>query len=196
MMKKIIGAVLAVLLVLAGVCYDYIGEHQKNNAAGTAEAQQSQQTQQENEDLTKSPLDGKAAPKLALKALDGRDVTIDGTKDNTIYVLNFWATWCPPCRAELPEIQKFASAKHEHVNFYAINMQESPEKIQSFLKENGYELPVLLDPEDKAVSDYLVKYIPTTLIIDAKGIVRYQQVGGTTQEKLESEIEKLKAEEK
>ena len=54
-MKKIIGAVLAVLLVLAGVCYDYIGEHQKNNAAGTAEAQQSQQTQQENEDLTKSP---------------------------------------------------------------------------------------------------------------------------------------------
>lgn len=195
-MKKIVGIVIVVLLVLAGVCYDYIGGQQKDNAAGKAEAEQLQQMQQENEDLTKSPLDGKAAPKLVLKDLRDKAVTIDGTADHTIYVLNFWATWCPPCRAELPEIQKFASAKHENVKFYSINMQENPEKIQSFLQENGYDMPVLLDPENKAASDYLVKYIPTTLIVDAKGIVRYQQVGGTTQEKLEAEIAKLKAEEK
>lgn len=190
--KKMLGAgaALVVVLLAAGVYFDYTGEKNPGHAAGTAAVAQS------NEDPTKSPLEGKTAPKITAQTMDGKTVTIDGANDNTIYVLNFWASWCPPCRAELPEIQKFAEAQHENVKFYSINMQESPEKIQSFMKQNGYDFPVLLDPQNKAGSDYFVKYIPITLIIDSKGIVRYQQVGGTTQVKLEAEIAKLKAEAK
>ena len=72
-------------------------------------------------------------------------------------MINFWATWCPPCRAEFPEMDQFAKAHKDRVTFYALNVQESGDKVQSFLQDNGYTLPVLLDRDGRAARLYSVR---------------------------------------
>ncbi|MCI2098391.1 MAG: TlpA family protein disulfide reductase [Succiniclasticum sp.] len=108
--------------------------------------------------------------------------------DGSVYVLNFWATWCPPCRAEMPEIQEFAASHASDLRFYAVNLQEKREEVQAFLTRNGYAMPILLD-EDGSVSDaYRVRAIPTTLILNGKGEVILRREGMTTARELEDAL--------
>ena len=89
-------------------------------------------------------LPGKLAPSFSLKDLNGNSITIG--EAGKIYVLNFWATWCPPCRGEMPELAAFADANRKNVNFYAINEQESATEVNSFMDDNQYHFPVLFHP--------------------------------------------------
>ena len=132
---------------------------------------------------------GDKIPEFALSGLDGKKVTIG--KENKVAVLNFWATWCPPCRAEFPELVSFSQKNNTKIQFYSINLQENKEKVLSFFKQENYSLPVLLDEDGKASKMFRVTAIPTTLIIDAQGIIRYRKSGGVTSEELENIIKKL-----
>lgn len=132
---------------------------------------------------------GDKIPEFALFGLDGEKVTIG--KENKVVVLNFWATWCPPCRAEFPELVGFSQKNNTKVQFYSINLQENKEKVLSFFKQENYSLPVLLDEDGKVAKMFRVTAIPTTLIIDAQGIIRYRKSGGVTSEELENIIKKL-----
>lgn len=132
---------------------------------------------------------GDKIPEFVLSGLDGKKVTIG--KENKVAVLNFWATWCPPCRAEFPELVSFSQKNNEKVQFYSINLQENQEKVLNFLKQENYSLPVLLDEDGKVAKMFRVTAIPTTLIIDAQGIIRYRKSGGVTSEELENIIKKL-----
>lgn len=69
-------------------------------------------------------LPGKRAAELKLRDLQGNAVNINGTQDQRIYVLNFWATWCPPCQGEMPELNEFAQENQDKIAFYAVNIQE------------------------------------------------------------------------
>lgn len=135
---------------------------------------------------------GDRAPSITVKDAAGKTVTIQPAKDQKIYVLNFWATWCPPCRAELPELQKFAREKDQDVTFYAINLQESPEKVQGFLQDMGVQVPVLLDQKGSTTRPYYLKYIPTTVIVDKQGIIRFRKSGGVTNQELKQILDGLK----
>lgn len=135
---------------------------------------------------------GNLAPAVTIKDVTGKTVKIQPSKDRKIYVLNFWATWCPPCRAELPELQKFAQEKDKDVTFYAINLQESPEKVQGFLQDMGVQVPVLLDQKGSTTRPYALKYIPTTVIMDQKGIIRFRKSGGVTSQELQQILAGLK----
>jgi DsbE subfamily thiol:disulfide oxidoreductase len=132
---------------------------------------------------------GDKIPEFALSGLDGKKVTIG--KENKVAVLNFWATWCPPCRAEFPELVSFSQKNNTKIQFYSINLQENKEKVLSFFKQENYSLPVLLDEDGKVAKMFRVTAIPTTLIIDAQGIIRYRKSGGVTSEELENIIKKL-----
>lgn len=132
---------------------------------------------------------GEAAPKFAVKNLTGEDVAVEAK--GKPYIINFWATWCPPCQAEIPDIAAFYAAHKDQVDFYAVNLQEEAAPVQKFLSDRGVELPVLLDAKGEAATLYGVRAIPTTVVVNAEGKVVYRRTGGVTKEQLEDVINHL-----
>jgi thiol-disulfide isomerase/thioredoxin/outer membrane lipoprotein-sorting protein len=118
-------------------------------------------------------LEAKPAPEFTLKRLDGKSVSLGDLK-GTVIVLDFWATWCPPCREGLPHIDKVAKRRStDGVKFFAINAGDDADRIQSFIKQTGLSLPILLDSDTTTSSKYLDSdgSIPETVVIDKKGVV-------------------------
>lgn len=132
---------------------------------------------------------GKAAPQFSRQDLAGKQVTVGAP--GKITVVNFWATWCPPCREEMPQLEKFAQALPPDVVFYAVNIQETAEKANAFLQQNNYKMPVLLDSDGAVASIYKINAIPTTVIIDKTGKIRFRKAGGVTLAELEGVIKGL-----
>ena len=95
---------------------------------GRAASAQTQEAQNAGHGLV-----GEAAPKFAVKALTGEDVSVEAK--GKPYIINFWATWCPPCQAEIPDLAAFYAAHREAVDFYAVNLQEEAPAVQKFLTE-------------------------------------------------------------
>ena len=102
----------------------------------------------------------------------------------TPVVLNFWATWCPPCRAELPGLAQFASNNEGSVQFYGIDLQESPQVVEAFLAEQKLVLPVVYDRDGQVARMFAVRFIPTTIVTDAQGIIVFRKSGPVTAEEL------------
>ncbi len=136
-----------------------------------------------------SALVGKPAPDFTLKDLDGKDVHLAELKGHVV-VLDFWATWCPPCRAGLPYIDKLhAEFSPRGAKVFGVNEQESAPEVNKFREQTKLSLPVLFDGDGKVGGLYGVTGIPTTVVIGADGIVRKVTVGFD-----ESEVEVLKKE--
>jgi peroxiredoxin/outer membrane lipoprotein-sorting protein len=117
-------------------------------------------------------LNGKPAPPFTLKGMDGKSVSLSDLKGSVV-VLDFWATWCPPCREGLPHIAKVATQRAaDGVKVFAIDQQEDASQVQAFLQQTGLSLPVLLDPDGSVNEKYLADAIPETVIIDKTGTIR------------------------
>jgi cytochrome c biogenesis protein CcmG/thiol:disulfide interchange protein DsbE len=132
---------------------------------------------------------GKALPSFTLDSLAGEKVTV-GQSDK-ITVINFWATWCPPCQEEMPELDQFAKRNQQKINFYAVNLQESSEKVSDFMNKNKYTMPVLLDKEGVVAKQFQVTAIPTTIIVDKNGLIKHRKSGAMTRNELEGIINSL-----
>ena len=120
---------------------------------------------------------GAPAPDLSLPLLDG------GTQDlarerGKVVLLNFWATWCIPCRAEMPELQRLADdLRGEQFTLLTIDLQEDGAAIEGFRQELGLRLPVLLDEDGGVTRGYGVRGLPATFLIDQHGELRQQRLG-------------------
>ena len=136
-----------------------------------------------------SGLRGEAAPTFKLKDLAGADVAVEAK--GKPYIINFWATWCPPCQAEIPDLAAFHAAHKDTVDFYAVNLQEDAQPVQKFMAERKADLPVVLDTKGSAANLYGVRAIPTTVVVDRDGKIAYRKTGGVTKEELEDVISKL-----
>lgn len=142
------------------------------------------------------PLLGKVAPPFKLQNLDDKPVDLTRHIGKEIVVLDFWATWCGPCIAAMPEVkataEKFAD---KGVVLYFVNLQEDAETINEFLKEQELEVPVVLDTEGAVAAEYGVTGIPQTVIIGKDGKVQVVHVGFSPnlQKQLTGEIESLLA---
>lgn len=130
---------------------------------------------------------GELARDIVLTDMSGRQVSLDGFKGKTV-VLNFWATWCPPCRGEMPEFDELDKEfkKSGEAVLLAVNLtdgrRETPERVAKFLKETGYTMTVLLDEKQEAASFFGVRYIPTTFVLDKDGKLIGQIQGATTKD--------------
>ncbi len=123
---------------------------------------------------------GKAAPPFTLERLQGGKVKLASHEGKHVVILDFWATWCGPCRRAMPVVEKVAEKFADRgVVLYAVNLQEGPEKIRAFLKEEDLDVDVLLDRKGKVASKYRVKGIPQTVIIGRDGTVKHVEVGFT-----------------
>lgn len=121
---------------------------------------------------------GKRAPTFKLQDLRDREVKLSSSKGKTVFV-NVWATWCPPCRAEMPEMDRFYKEYKGDAEILAINLTESDSKqaVLEFRKEYGLDFPILLDPDGEITEIYKAVTVPTTYIINEKGIITEKHVG-------------------
>jgi len=110
------------------------------------------------------------APNFSLKCLDGRDVELKVFNGKLVFI-NFWATWCGPCKKELPSMEAlYREFKDRGFVILAISVDYGGMPIvKEFIANHRYTFPVLLDPKHKTLDLYRIKGIPTTLIIDRKG---------------------------
>jgi cytochrome c biogenesis protein CcmG/thiol:disulfide interchange protein DsbE len=118
------------------------------------------------------------APDFALKDLQGKDIKLADYKGKVL-VLNFWATWCPPCRAEIPDfVEAYAANKDKGLEILGLSVDRmTADKLLPFVNKAKINYPVVL-ADAKIVQDYEPgDYIPATIIIDKKGILRRRHVG-------------------
>jgi len=144
--------------------------------------------------LLPAPQDGFLAPDFSLQTLTGESFTLSDLQGQAI-VVNFWATWCPPCRAEMPAIQEMYEVFQERgLVFLAVNAtnQDTLREIAPFVKEHGLTFPVLLDVNGEVSNRYRVNSLPTTIFIGKDGIIHKIVVGGPMSKALLlSQIEEL-----
>jgi peroxiredoxin len=143
--------------------------------------------------LLAAPLEpGSAAPDWKLQDLDGKSVQLSDFKGKVV-VLDFWATWCPPCRAEIPG---FIALQNEYKDKGLVVVgvsldQGGPGVVSSFAKAQGMNYPILMGTDDVAAQYGDIQAIPTTFVIDRTGKVVAKHIGGTDQATFEDEIKKL-----
>ena len=117
---------------------------------------------------------------LTLPDLNGKIHTLADYKGKVVLV-NFWATWCPPCRAEMPSMQRLKERMAgKPFAILAVDMAESETEIRDFLKEikpSKIDFTILLDKEGSTIKDWRVSVFPTSFIIDSEGLLRYSLLG-------------------
>jgi len=117
------------------------------------------------------------AEDFTLKTLKGGTVSLKDYRGRLIF-LNFWATWCGPCRAEMPSMQRlWEEFKEEDFVILAINIQEESKLVSSFMNERGLSFPVLLDEKGKVARSYGIRGIPTTFFLNPEGEIIGKAVG-------------------
>jgi peroxiredoxin len=175
-------AIVALLIgiFLVNLFQDQQEKKEKEEAAKLAE--QSMDLSNAEQGLAK----GDQAPDFELTTLAGEKVKLSDYKGQKV-ILNFWATWCPPCKAEMPHMQKYyeKNADKENVEILAVNltsMDEGKNAVQNFV--DGYELtfPIPMDVDGDVGGEYRAFTIPTTYMIDTKGQIQHKIVGPMNEE--------------
>ena len=143
--------------------------------------------------VTTAPYVGNLAPDFTLQTFDGRAVTLgDYTAGGgTPVVLNFWATWCPPCRVEMPYFENVSNLYDGEVAILGLNQAESAAIISDYARDHGLTYPLLVDEDMRVNNLYGVLNLPTTIFIDKNGVVREVLIGTISQAVLEDRVEGL-----
>ena len=138
-----------------------------------------------------TPILGRPAPSFDLETLDGSRLALGDLRGSSV-VLNFWASWCIPCREEAPLLTAAdATYGPRGVRIIGVVYQDSADNARDFMRRYGQAYPALLDPDGRTAIDYAVFGIPETFFIDAAGVVRSRQVGALTDRDLKRQIEAI-----
>ncbi|MBP2078736.1 peroxiredoxin family protein [Oceanobacillus polygoni] len=134
---------------------------------------------------------GQKAPDFKLMTNEGETVQLSDFKGKRV-LLNFWATWCPPCREEMPDMERFYKDKDAVVLAVNItNMEMNRKTVAEFIATYGLTFPVLMDEEGQVSSLYKISPIPTTYLIDSNGVIRQRVYGPLNYEQMITEYEKM-----
>lgn len=178
-MKKIILIILVVGMVGWAV-YEYIG-------GASEETEISEQNESEDVGLE----EGQTAPDFLLTTLEGEEARLSEFRGQPV-IINFWATWCPPCRAEMPDLQKLYEA--EDVEILAVNLTESEqseEGVQDFIDELGLTFPVPMDQNSIVSEMYEVQAYPTSYIVDSDGKIQFTARGAINYDIMQRELSNI-----
>lgn len=133
---------------------------------------------------------GALAPSFTARRLTGGVASLEEFRDRVV-VLNFWATWCPPCRVEMPELQAYQAEMGDRVVILGIDLGEPSEVVDAFVRQYGLTFPMLLDESGAIAATYGVTGLPTSIILDRSGTVRERVVGAMTRDALGRRVERL-----
>lgn len=132
------------------------------------------------------PYEGYKAPDIELEDLSGNRVKLSSLCGKTV-VINFWSLDCPYCLAEMPEFDSFYQSKPETVEVLMVNLDQDQNKLTAYIENKGYKFTVLKDKEAETLRSYLIRGVPTTIVVDKSGIVA-ARVEGPLTEKLLNEL--------
>lgn len=195
-MKKIIIAV--VLLLMFGYSvYEFVDpfsdedttEQAEDNQSGTdsnanADSEETGETEESTETSNVGINVGNEAPDFTLVSAAGEEVSLSDYRGKRVMV-NFWATWCPPCRAEMPDMEKFYVEKD--VEILAVNLtptESNRSDVTEFIEEFDLSFQVLLDEELSVSARYGIQPVPTSYMIDSNGIIQYVALGAVNYEQM------------
>jgi len=135
---------------------------------------------------------GNLAPDFQLHDLDGKAVSLSDLQGKPV-LINFWATWCPPCRAEMPYLQQiYEEWSVKGLALSTINIGESSSQVEEFLQSYELSFPVLLDTKQDVSQEYNIRGIPTTFFIDKDGVIQDIKVGSfQSKAEIESNLSKI-----
>lgn len=120
------------------------------------------------------------APVLMLTDVDGKTWRLSDLRGQPV-IVNFWATWCPPCRAEMPSLQRaWRQLQAEGIMVLAVNVGDSSAAVIDFSLNHGLDFPILLDADSTAMAAWPAQGLPATFIIDAKGRIAFRAIGERT----------------
>ncbi len=127
----------------------------------------------------KPALEGNPAPEFALKDLSGRELKLADLRGKVV-LLNFWATWCPPCREEIPSMMQLNQAMAgKRFQMVAVSIDEGgKDAVEAYFKQSGNVLPALLDTNQAVAKRYGLTGVQETFVIDTKGVILKKVVGG------------------
>lgn len=118
---------------------------------------------------------GRTAPTFTAPMLEGGEFSLEAQRGKVV-VLSFWASWCGPCRKELPALAALAKERSDIV-VYAVNVDRDAAPARSFLRSTPFDLPVVWDNESVAMGNFNVLSMPTMFVIDAQGTVKWRKTG-------------------
>lgn len=186
------------LLGLFGmVVYNFLSEDHNNQGSASGENSDAVYIVPEDmeDQVSKGIQTGELAPDFTLKTLDGEEVSLSDYRGKKVF-LNFWASWCPPCRAEMPEMQEFHEKYGDEVEIIAVNAtgtERSEAVMREYIEENGYTFTVLLDQDLTVNASYQALSLPTTYFINSQGIIQLpRKIGPMDLNIMKENMEKLK----
>lgn len=187
-MKKIlfftiIGAMLAWAVYDFAFTGDSSSDSQNNSATETAVSGEAADT---------GLAVGKTAPDFKLKTMDGEEMSLSDFRGQPVFV-NFWATWCPPCRAEMPDMEKLYG--NMDIEILAVNMTDTEKNagaVADFVDETALTFPILMDVDGELSSVYNVRAYPTSYLIGADGKIGFIAYGAMNYDHMVQEFEKMK----
>ena len=128
---------------------------------------------------------GQLAPSFSADTSDGKTLTLDELRGTPV-ALNFWATWCAPCRAEMPELQSAVTRYADQgLVVLGIDASESAEQVEAYMDDLALTFPSVIDPDGSIAILYGVYAFPTTIWLDAEGIVRIRHLGALTKDDID-----------
>jgi peroxiredoxin len=121
--------------------------------------------------------EGGSAPDFLLKDIGGRDVSLADFSGKLV-VLNFWATWCPPCREEMPSMQKlYRTMQGRPFEMLAVSIDDDPKRVERFRSTMDYTFPILMDQNQEVAALYGTTGVPETFLIGPDGTILYKVIG-------------------
>lgn len=131
------------------------------------------------------------AADFKLKDLNGRELSLSELRGKKVF-LNFWTTWCPPCRAEMPEIEQlYQETKNSDLVIITVEIGEPLDTVKSFITQNKYNFNVLLDSNRSVAEQYDITSIPTSFFIDKEGYIVAKNTGAMDYSQMQEYIKSL-----
>ena len=192
----ILSLVFALVLIGAGMLYNSLADDLQPGGLATTP----KETQAPDETVPEAPTEvtetqptepvANIAPDFTMLDMDGNEVTLASFFGKPI-ILNFWASWCGPCKMEMPEIQKFYEQYGDQIHFLLVSVDESVDTAKAFVSDSGYTFPVYFDTTSEGAYTYGASSIPLTFFIDAEDNLTAYYMGAMSQSILQQGVDMI-----
>lgn len=142
------------------------------------------------EGVREAPEIGGIAPRFTLEDTQGNQISLSDHRGKVV-LINFWATWCPPCKQEMPDIQSIYEQHSDNLAILAIDNDEPEDMVREFQENLGLTFNVLLDPAARVQTQYLIRSYPTSFFVDQTGMIKIVHIGLMTKPQLEGYLAQM-----